>query len=96
MAIEYLKKAEKSAATGEADVRETVANILSEIESGGEDVARRYAREFDKWDGEIVVSADDIAAAEAKVPPAAQGRHPLFARSGQAFRGSPARSDHRL
>ena len=68
MPIEYLKKAEKSAATGEADVREIAADILSGIESGGEEVARRYARELDRWDGDIVVSADDIAAAGARVP----------------------------
>ena len=67
MTIEYLKKADKSAATGEADVRDTVAAILAEIEAGGDEAAKRYAREFDKWDGDIVVSPTDVAAAEAKV-----------------------------
>lgn len=68
MTIEYLKKANKSAATGEADVRDTVAAILADIEAGGDDAARRYASEFDKWDGEIAVSPADVAAADAQVP----------------------------
>ena len=37
MAIEYLKKADKTAATGEDDVREMVASMLKEIEQGGEE-----------------------------------------------------------
>jgi sulfopropanediol 3-dehydrogenase len=68
MALEYLKKAEKTSATGEQDVRATVQAILDEIEAGGDDVARRYAAKFDKWEGDIVVSAETIAAAAATVP----------------------------
>ena len=68
MAVEYLKKAEKTAASDEQDVRETVANVLAEIEAGGDDAAREYARKFDKWDGEIIVSREDIKAAREKVP----------------------------
>lgn len=67
MSVQYLKKAEKTAATGEQDVRETVQTILNEIEAGGDDKAREYAAKFDKWDGDIVVSQDDIAAAGDKV-----------------------------
>ncbi|WP_299617933.1 histidinol dehydrogenase [Pelagibius sp.] len=68
MAIEYLKRAQKTAATGEQDVRATVQAILDEIEAGGEDKARDYARKFDSWDGEILVSPEVRAAAEARVP----------------------------
>ena len=68
MSIEYLKKAEKSAATGEQDVRATVQSILNEIEAGGEAKAREYASKFDKWDGEIVVSKEAREAAADKVP----------------------------
>ncbi len=68
MAVRYLKKAEKTAATGEEDVRATVQAILEEIEAGGEDTARDYAARFDKWDGEIVVSDDVRKAAADKVP----------------------------
>ena len=67
MSVQYLKKAEKTAATGEQDVRATVQAILDDIESGGEEKAREYAAKFDKWTGDIVVSKDDIAAASEKV-----------------------------
>lgn len=67
MSVQYLKKAEKTAATGEQDVRDTVQTILNEIEAGGDDKAREYAAKFDKWDGDIVVSKDDMAAAADKV-----------------------------
>jgi sulfopropanediol 3-dehydrogenase len=67
MAITYLKKATKTSATGESDVRTTVQTILDEIESGGDDTARAYASKFDKWDGDIVVTPDRIAAAADEV-----------------------------
>ena len=63
MAVRYLKKAEKTAATGEEDVRSSVQAILDDIEAGGDEKAREYARTFDKWEGEIVVSADERSAA---------------------------------
>jgi len=67
MAVRYLKQAEKTAATGEQDVRATVQGILDEIEAGGDAKAREYARTFDKWEGDIVVSREDRAAAADKV-----------------------------
>ena len=42
MAITYLKKATKTAFTGEDDTRKIVADMLAKIEEGGEDVARQY------------------------------------------------------
>ena len=60
MTIEYLKKAEKTAATGEDDTRKIVADMLGAIEAGGEDRARAYARDLDGWDKNIVVSRDEI------------------------------------
>ncbi len=68
MAVEYLKKAGKTAATGEQDVRATVQAILDDIEAGGEAKAREYAAKFDKWEGDIVVSRDAREAAAEKVP----------------------------
>ncbi|HVZ51992.1 MAG TPA: histidinol dehydrogenase, partial [Pseudolabrys sp.] len=68
MAIEYLKRASKTAATGEADVRATVAAMLAEIEADGEAKAADYARRLDKWDGDIVVSRELRARAAEKVP----------------------------
>ena len=68
MAAEYLKKAGKTAATGEQDVRATVQAILDDIEAGGEAKAREYAAKFDKWEGDIVVSRDAREAAAKQVP----------------------------
>ncbi|MEQ8652435.1 MAG: histidinol dehydrogenase [Kiloniellales bacterium] len=65
--MQYLKKAPKTSAAGEDDVRQAVQSILSEIEAGGDAAARSYAQKFDKWDGEIVVSAEERAAAAGKV-----------------------------
>lgn len=67
MTIEYLKKADKTAATGEQDVRATVQAILDDIEAGGEAKARDYAAKFDKWEGEILVTPEAVAEASAKV-----------------------------
>jgi sulfopropanediol 3-dehydrogenase len=68
MTIEYLKRAAKTAATDEADVRATVQGMLTDIEAGGEQMAADYARRLDKWEGDIVVSADDVAKAASQVP----------------------------
>jgi len=68
MTVEYLKRAPKTAASGEADVQANVQTMLNEIEAGGEAKAIELARRFDKWEGEIVVSAEDRAHAAEKVP----------------------------
>ncbi len=68
MATQYLKRAEKTAASGEADVREAVERMLSEIEAGGEAAALDYARKLDDWQGEVVVPAEEIAQAAGRVP----------------------------
>ena len=65
--MEYLKKAAKSASTGEQDVRATVQDMLDEIEKGGEDVVQSYASKLDKWEGDIVVSDDQRKAAHKQV-----------------------------
>jgi len=68
MSVEYLKKASKSPATGEDDTRATVAGMLRDIESGGEARALHYAESLDGWEGDVVVSEDDVAAAADSVP----------------------------
>jgi len=65
--MDYLKKASKTAATGEADVRQTVQSILDAVEARGEAAVRDFAIQFDKWDGDILVSDEARAAASAKV-----------------------------
>ena len=68
MAITYLKKASRTAASGEEDVRNAVAAMLAEVEAGGEAKAAEYSRRFDRWEGEIVVPEAAIAAAREQVP----------------------------
>lgn len=69
MAIEYLKRASKTPATGEDDTRAVAERLLKEIEAGGEGAARDYARKFDGWTGEIVVPRTAIEAAARQVSP---------------------------
>ncbi|MEM9330429.1 MAG: histidinol dehydrogenase [Pseudomonadota bacterium] len=68
MAITYLKKAEKTPATGEDETRKIVSDMLAEIEAGGEDVAKAYGEKLDNFTGNIVVTREEIDAASAKVP----------------------------
>ncbi len=68
MSIRFLKKATRTAASGEADVRARVEGMLAEIESGGDAAARRLAQELDGWTGDIVVSDAAWAEAERRVP----------------------------
>jgi sulfopropanediol 3-dehydrogenase len=67
MSREYLKKAPKTSSTDAGDVRATVQGILDEIEAGGDEAARKYAKQFDRYDGNIVLTDDEIAAAAEKV-----------------------------
>ena len=68
MAIEFLKKAAKTPSTDTADTAKIVAEILAEIEAGGEATTRAYAEKFDNWTGDIVVSPDRIAEAARSLP----------------------------
>ena len=63
MAINYLKKAEKTPQTGTDETRRIVETMLARIEAEGEEAAIAYGRELDGYTGDIVVSADVIAAA---------------------------------
>ena len=60
MAIEYLKKAAKTADTESANARIVVDEMLAQIVRNGEPAVREYARKLDGWSGEILVSADEI------------------------------------
>jgi len=66
--VNFLKKATRTAASGESDVRARVESMLAEIEAGGDDAARRYARELDGWAGEVIVSDEAWVEAERRVP----------------------------
>lgn len=56
----YLKRASKSPETETGTARAVAAEMLAAIEAGGEDAVGKYARDLDCWDGEIVMSKDEI------------------------------------
>ena len=64
----YLKKSTKTASTGSDDVRETVMNILNEIEVGGDAVALKYANKFDGYEGNLILTDTEIKVACDLVP----------------------------
>jgi sulfopropanediol 3-dehydrogenase len=68
MTIEYLKKAVRTSTDDAGDVRATVQAILDEIEAGGDEAALRYAAKFDRYDGNVVLTREEIDEAAARVP----------------------------
>ena len=67
MTREYLKKATLTAKSDASEVHETVKTILADIEAGGDAKAMEYAKKFDRYDGNVVLTADEIEAACALV-----------------------------
>ncbi|MDX1433109.1 MAG: histidinol dehydrogenase [Gammaproteobacteria bacterium] len=67
MAVEYIKKAAKTPSSDDDSTRETVLEMLRDIERGGEERALHYARTLDGWQGDAVVGAGEIAAAAERV-----------------------------
>ena len=68
MTREYLKKAPLHAKSDATEVHETVVNILSDIEKGGDAKALEYAKKFDNYDGNVLLTEEEIEAAIALVP----------------------------
>ena len=68
MTIEYLKKADLTSSSNADDVSQTVKDILNKIEAGGDEVALAYAKQFDKYQGNIELTAAETDAATALVP----------------------------
>ena len=60
MAIQYLKKATKTSSSDETKTRETVQNLLSELEKTKEEGCKVLTKKFDKYEGEIIVSKEQI------------------------------------
>jgi sulfopropanediol 3-dehydrogenase len=68
MATAYLKKASKSPETETATAQKVVTEMLAEIGTNGEAAVRRYAKQLDSWDGEIVLSRAEIDRRATEVP----------------------------
>ncbi|MEM9426156.1 MAG: histidinol dehydrogenase [Pseudomonadota bacterium] len=65
---EYLKKATLTSASDASDVHATVKGILADIEARGDAAALEYAAKFDGYEGNVILTETDIAAAIAAVP----------------------------
>jgi len=68
MARDYLKKATLTAKSDASKTHEIVVDILNDIEDGGDAKALEYAAKFDKYEGNVLLTQDDIEAAIELVP----------------------------
>ena len=64
----YLKKAKKTPETGTSETRQIVEKMLADIESGGEEVAKKYSEDLDGFSGEIIIPMEKIEQASKLVP----------------------------
>ena len=68
MSVQFLKKGREAAAIAEDELRARVTAMLARLRSGGDAAALDYARELDGWDGPVLVTEEEIAAAAAALP----------------------------
>jgi sulfopropanediol 3-dehydrogenase len=68
MAISQLKHGAPPDREHNSDLADQVALMLRVIETEGEEAVRRMARQFDRWEGDILLSDEDRARAIARVP----------------------------
>lgn len=68
MTREYLKKAPLTSKSDASETHKIVQAILSDIEEGGDAKAREYAAKFDKYEGNVLLTPEEIEAACALVP----------------------------
>ncbi len=68
MSRHYLKRATLTARSDAGETADTVARILADIEAGGEAAALDYAAKFDRYDGNVQLTPEEIEAAIASVP----------------------------
>ena len=68
MPREYLKKAHLTATSDASNVNDIVQGILDDIEAGGDEKALEYAAKFDNYDGNVLLTQEEIDAAIALVP----------------------------
>jgi len=62
--VHYLKRAEQQSRQDNRDLVDRVRTMIADIEQGGDDAVRRYARDLDGWQNpDFRVSDDEIASA---------------------------------
>ena len=88
----YLKKDIRTAEAGHQDVRAIVEKMLTGIAEHGETAAQKFARDLDKWDGEIIVSPEARRAAadlvSDKLKADIRFAHDIIRRFAEAQRGT--------
>ena len=65
---EYLKKAALTPKSDASETHETVLRILTDIEQGGDATALDYAAKLDRYEGNVLLTPEEIEAAIALVP----------------------------
>src|SRR6202163_4284230 len=60
MSVVHLKQATKTPETETGTARRVAAEMLAEIERGGEQAVRDYAVKLDRWTGDIVVTDEEV------------------------------------
>ncbi len=65
----FLKSAQGLAPSAEADIRDTVQIMLAQLRDGREASALDYASRLDRWQGPVIVGADEIARASVAIAP---------------------------
>ncbi|KIC38378.1 histidinol dehydrogenase [Leisingera sp. ANG-M7] len=68
MTREYLKKADLTPKSDAPETHKIVQGILDDIEAGGDAKALEYAAKFDQYEGNVLLTAEEIEAACALVP----------------------------
>ncbi|KIC17385.1 histidinol dehydrogenase [Leisingera sp. ANG-DT] len=68
MTREYLKKAALTPKSDASETHKIVHGILDDIEVGGDAKALEYAAKFDRYEGNVLLTAEEIEAACAQVP----------------------------
>jgi sulfopropanediol 3-dehydrogenase len=81
----YLKRAEKSPATETMKAQKVVSDMLAEIEQSGEKAVQDYARNLDKWNGDIIVSPEEVARRTRDIPDAVKHDIEFAARQVREF-----------
>ena len=66
--ITYLKKATKTPETETGTAQAVVTEMLAEIEKNGEQAVLDYAKKLDKWEGNPIVTKQQIAEVAATIP----------------------------
>lgn len=66
--MEYIKQATAQVAEADERIQQTVKTMLQHIDEAGESAVKAYAKQFDHWEGEFILSEEKRAKLIAQVP----------------------------